>query len=59
LRRKPSRYRLVSAEAARFPVTVPQRRAMGFGAAMTQAERDAWADRVTDLFLDGCRGISA
>ena len=40
-------------------VTVPQRRAMGYGAAMTQAELDAWADRVTDLFLNGCRGINA
>lgn len=38
-------------------VTVPQRRAMGFGMPLTAAELDSWADRTTDLFLDGCRGF--
>ena len=37
-------------------VTVPQRRAMGFGTAMSPEELEAWADRVVALFLDGCRG---
>lgn len=34
----------------------PQRRAMGFGAAMAAAEIDAWAEDVVNLFLNGCRG---
>ena len=40
-------------------VSLPQRRAMGFGAPMTPPELDAWADKVVGLFLDGCRGLSA
>jgi len=37
-------------------IALPQRRAMGFGAPMTSAEIDAWADDVVNLFLNGCRG---
>ncbi len=37
-------------------VTLPQRRAMGYGTPMTAAELDVWADKTVDLFLDGCRG---
>lgn len=37
-------------------VTVPQRRAMGYGAPMSATELDAWADWTVDLFLNGCRG---
>jgi len=37
-------------------VTLPQRRAMGFGAPMGRSELDAWAKRVVHLFLNGCRG---
>jgi TetR/AcrR family transcriptional regulator, mexJK operon transcriptional repressor len=37
-------------------VTLPQRRAMGYGTPMTQAELDVWADKVVGLFLNGCRG---
>lgn len=40
-------------------VTLPRRRAMGFGTPMTPAELDAWADKVVGLFLDGCRGWGA
>ena len=40
-------------------VTLPQRRAMGFGAPMTLAELESWADRVVGLFLRGCRGLGA
>jgi len=40
-------------------VARPQRRAMGLGAPMTQAELDAWADNVATLFLSGCEGWSA
>jgi TetR/AcrR family transcriptional repressor of mexJK operon len=37
-------------------VTIPQRRAIGLGAAMTRAELDAWADDTVGLFLAGCQG---
>lgn len=40
-------------------VTLPQRRALGFGTPMTQAELDEWADKAVGLFLDGCRGWNA
>ena len=36
-------------------VAIPQRRAMGYGAAMTASGLDAWADKVVGLFLNGCR----
>jgi TetR/AcrR family transcriptional regulator, mexJK operon transcriptional repressor len=38
-------------------VTLPQRRAVGFGAPMTQLELDQWADKVVTLFLDGLKGL--
>ena len=37
-------------------VSLPQRRAMGYGTPMTPAELDIWADKSVSLFLDGCRG---
>ena len=40
-------------------VSLPQRRAMGYGTAMTAAELDAWADKTVSLFLGGCRGWGA
>jgi AcrR family transcriptional regulator len=40
-------------------VTLPQRRAMGFGAPMTPAELETWADQVVGLFLEGCRGLGS
>jgi hypothetical protein len=36
-------------------VTLPQRRALGLGEPMTEAELDAWADDCVNLFLNGCR----
>jgi hypothetical protein len=39
-------------------VSQPQRRAMGYGAPMSPAELDAWADKSVSLFLDGCRGLN-
>jgi TetR/AcrR family transcriptional regulator, mexJK operon transcriptional repressor len=36
-------------------VTIPQRRALGFGTPMTEAELDVWADDCVNLFLNGCR----
>jgi TetR/AcrR family transcriptional repressor of mexJK operon len=38
-------------------VTLPQRRAIGFGTPMTPQELDAWADRVVTLFLEGFKGL--
>ena len=36
-------------------VSLPQRRALGLGPPMTEAELDAWADDCVNLFLNGCR----
>ena len=38
-------------------VTVPRRRALGYGSPMTAQEVDAWTGKVVSLFLDGCRGM--
>jgi TetR/AcrR family transcriptional repressor of mexJK operon len=35
-------------------LTVPQRRALGLGVPMTEAELDCWADDCVNLFLNGC-----
>jgi AcrR family transcriptional regulator len=52
--------RAFAAEQFMFMVlTVPQRRAMGYGAPMTAAELDAWADKTVALFLNGCQGFGA
>jgi len=56
----------VSPEAARFAaahfmfmvVALPQRRALGMGVPMTEAELDAWAQGTVNLFLNGFRGSS-
>lgn len=39
-------------------MTIPRRRAIGYGDPMTPAELDAWAGKVVRLFLDGCRGLT-
>jgi TetR/AcrR family transcriptional regulator, mexJK operon transcriptional repressor len=36
-------------------VASPQRRALGLGTPMTEAELDTWADDCVNLFLNGCR----
>ena len=58
---KPSaEQRLFAAEQFIFMVvSVPQRRAMGYGVPMTPAELDLWADKTVGLFLGGCQGLSA
>ncbi|MEO7207190.1 MAG: TetR/AcrR family transcriptional regulator [Steroidobacteraceae bacterium] len=38
-------------------VTLPQRRALGFGTPMTAAELDAWTRKVVILFLEGYKGL--
>jgi AcrR family transcriptional regulator len=58
---------LVTAEDQRFAadqfiymvVTLPQRRALGFGSPMTAAELDEWTTKVVALFLAGYRGLRA
>lgn len=40
-------------------VALPQRRAIGLGAAIRPEELDAWADNAVRLFLNGCRGWSS
>jgi len=37
-------------------VGAPQRRALGMGPPLTEAELDAWAEGAVGLFLRGCRG---
>jgi AcrR family transcriptional regulator len=38
-------------------MTIPRRRAIGYGTPMSAAELDTWAGKVVQLFLDGCRGM--
>lgn len=38
-------------------VTLPQRRALGFGTPMSAAELESWAHKVTILFLQGYGGL--
>ena len=38
-------------------INVPQRRAIGLGAPMTQAEIDRWSRQAVMLFLQGCDGL--
>lgn len=40
-------------------VAGPQRRALGLGTPMTEADLEAWARNAVDLFLQGCRGTMA
>ncbi|HUC61433.1 MAG TPA: TetR/AcrR family transcriptional regulator [Alphaproteobacteria bacterium] len=41
-------------EFLQLVVSVPQRRALGLGAPMTEAELRAWARNAVNLFLEGC-----
>lgn len=36
-------------------LSIPLRRAMGFGAPLTEAEREDWAAKCVALFIEGCR----
>ncbi len=38
-------------------MTIPRRRAIGYGTPMTAAELDTWAGQVVRLFLEGYRGM--
>ena len=45
-----------AAQFLELVIAIPQRRALGFGRAMSAAERAAWVDATVELFLEGCRG---
>jgi len=49
----------LAAQFLHMVVAVPQRRIMGLGAPMAQHELDSWAAHTVNLFLNGCRGLSA
>ena len=36
-------------------LSIPLRRAMGFGAPLTEQEREDWANKCVALFIEGCR----
>jgi AcrR family transcriptional regulator len=48
-----------AAQFLHLVVAQPQRRLMGFGVPMTPGQLDAWANDVVNLFLNGCRGLTA
>jgi TetR/AcrR family transcriptional regulator, mexJK operon transcriptional repressor len=39
-------------------LSVPQRRAIGYGAPMSETELEHWSSKVVELFLAGCRGLA-
>ena len=45
----------VAEQFLQLVVSLPQRRALGLGSPMTEAELDAWADDCVNLILNGCR----
>lgn len=49
------RAEFAAAQFLHMVITLPQRRALGLGEPMTEAELEIWADDCVDLFLDGCR----
>jgi AcrR family transcriptional regulator len=44
-----------AAQFMQLVITQPQRRALGLGLAMSEAELERWADDCVNLFLNGCR----
>lgn len=40
-------------------LSIPLRRAMGFGSPLSEEERDDWAKKCVVLFVDGCRAQAA
>jgi hypothetical protein len=51
--------KFVAAQFLHMVVAVPQRRTMGLGVPMTASELEVWAAHTVNLFLNGCRGVSA
>jgi AcrR family transcriptional regulator len=52
------RRRFAAEQFINMVITVPQRRAMGFGTPMTKAELEAWTAQVVAFFLRGYHGMS-
>jgi TetR/AcrR family transcriptional regulator, mexJK operon transcriptional repressor len=59
LKVSPEKQRFAADQFIYMVVTLPQRRAIGFGTPMTARELDAWADKVVTLFLEGYQGLSS
>lgn len=58
---RPNRQKIAEFAAAQFlqmTIAVPQRRAMGMGTPMSEAELDGWAVQTVRLFLAGWEGLS-
>ncbi|HXE27912.1 MAG TPA: TetR/AcrR family transcriptional regulator [Stellaceae bacterium] len=47
--------RFAATQFQEMVISIPLRRAMGFGAPLTEAERDDWAVKCVALFIGGCR----
>ena len=54
-----ARPRFAAEQFIQMVVSLPQRRAMGLGPPMSDAELDDWARDSVQLFLNGCRGDAA
>lgn len=49
-------YGFAAQQFLQMVTSLPQRRAMGLGTPMGEAEVESWAHDTVDLFLNGCRG---
>lgn len=47
--------RFAATQFQEMVISIPLRRAMGFGTPLTEAERDEWAKKCAALFIHGCR----
>jgi AcrR family transcriptional regulator len=47
--------RFAAAQFQELVLSIPLRRAMGFGAPLTEDEREDWATKCAVLFIEGCR----
>jgi TetR/AcrR family transcriptional regulator, mexJK operon transcriptional repressor len=52
------RARFAAEQFLNLVITAPQRRALGLGTPMSEAELEAWADQCVELLLNGCRGAA-
>ncbi len=55
---RPIDYRFAAEQFLTMVLTVPRRRALGFGEALSPDELDTWAERTVELFLRGCQPLS-
>jgi AcrR family transcriptional regulator len=47
--------RFAATQFQEMVLSIPLRRAMGFGAPLSEDEWDVWATKCVDLFIEGCR----